>query len=54
MITPNNIDTFSYTFPVIKGIQSGREYFVAMIPLRLIPQLFIFNEINIPPKVRAV
>lgn len=53
MFTPENIDTFSYTFPVIKGIQSGREYFVTMVPLRLIPQLFLFNETSIPPAIRS-
>jgi len=48
-----NYDITSYTFPVIKGIQAGREYFVAMVPLRLIPSLFLFNDPSLPPEMRA-
>lgn len=48
-----NLDIFSYTFPVIKGIQSGREYYVTMVPLRLIPNLFLFDEIEVPPELRS-
>jgi len=46
-------DIFSYKFPVIKGIQSGREYYITMVPMRLIPNLFLFNEDEIPPELRA-
>lgn len=49
----SSLDTFNYSFPVIKGIQSGREYYVAMVPLRLIPSLFLFNDARLPPKMRA-
>lgn len=49
----SSLDTFNYSFPVIKGIQSGREYYVAMVPLRLIPSLFLFNDSRLPPKMRA-
>ena len=48
-----SLDTFNYSFPVIKGIQSGREYFVAMVPLRLISSLFLFNDSRLPPEMRA-
>jgi len=46
-------DIFSYSFPVIKGIQSGREYFVTMVPLKMVPSLFTFNEPDLPPEMRA-
>ena len=36
--------TFTYNFPSIRGVQAGKEYFVAMCPLRIIPKIFIFDE----------
>jgi DNA sulfur modification protein DndB len=48
-----NFDVFSYTFPVIRGVQSGREYYVAMIPLKIVPSLFMFNDERLPPEMRA-
>ena len=47
------IDSFSYIFAALRGIQAGNEYFVAMCPLRLIPKLFLFDEGEIPPELRA-
>jgi len=44
---------FSYNFPAIRGIQSGKEYYVAMCPLRIIPKIFLFDEEEIPPEHRA-
>lgn len=45
--------TFGYTFPAIRGIQAGREYYVSMCPLRLIPKIFLFNEEELVPELRA-
>ena len=45
--------TFEYRFPAIKGIQAEREYYVSMCPLRLIPKLFLFNEEELVPEIRA-
>ncbi|WP_269857989.1 DNA sulfur modification protein DndB [Streptomyces sp. RPT161] len=44
---------FEYVFPAIRGVQAGREYFVSMCPLRLIPRIFLFDEDEIAPEVRA-
>ena len=44
---------FGYSFPAIRGIQAHREYFVSMRPLRLLPKIFLFNEEEIAPEVRA-
>lgn len=49
----NATDIISYSFPVIRGIQSGKEYYVTMIPLQLIPKIFLFNEKDIPPEMRS-
>ena len=39
-------------FPVIRGIQAGREYFVAMWKLRMLKQISIFDEHDLPPELR--
>jgi DNA sulfur modification protein DndB len=44
---------FSYKFPSIRGIQATREYYVSMCPLRLIPKIFLFDEEELSPEVRA-
>lgn len=46
-------DPFEYVFPCIRGIQAKRDYFVSMCPLRLIPKLFLFNEEELVPELRA-
>ncbi len=43
----------TYGFDAIRGIQAGREFYVAMCPLKIIPKLFIFNEFDLPPKLKA-
>ncbi len=50
----NEIEPFNYLFAAIRGIQAGREYYIAMCPLRIIPKIFFFNEEEeIPPELRA-
>lgn len=44
---------FEYVFPAIRGMQAGREYYVTMCPLRLIPRLFVFDEEELMPELRA-
>ncbi|GGW95485.1 DNA sulfur modification protein DndB [Streptomyces chryseus] len=44
---------FEYVFPAIRGVQAGRQFFVSMCPLRLIPKIFLFDEDEIAPEVRA-
>ena len=44
---------FEYVFPAIRGIQAGREYFVSMCPLPLIPKIFLFDEEELVPELRA-
>lgn len=45
--------SFEYVFPSIKGTQASRDYFVSMCPLHLIPKIFIFNEEELLPELRA-
>ena len=44
---------FEYQFPAIRGIQAGREYYVSMCPMRLLPKIFLFDEEELVPELRA-
>lgn len=44
---------FEYIFPSIRGVQAGREYYISMCPLRLIPRIFLFDEEELKPELRA-
>lgn len=44
---------FDYVFPAIRGIQARREFYVSMCPLRLIPRIFLFDDDELSPEVRA-
>lgn len=44
---------FEYAFPAIRGVQARRQFYVSMCPLRLIPKLFLFNEGEMVPELRA-
>jgi DNA sulfur modification protein DndB len=46
-------ESFSYVFSALRGVQAGRQYFLAMCPLKLIPKIFLFDEGEIPPELRA-
>lgn len=43
----------SYTFSAIRGIQAGREYYVIMAPLKLVPKIFEFDSDQLPADLRA-
>jgi len=47
------VSNFGYNFPAIRGLQAGREYFVSMCPLRVIPKIFLFDEQELKPELRA-
>lgn len=44
---------YSYNFPALQGIQAGREYYVAMCPIKLLPKIFLYDESPVPPELRA-
>ena len=44
---------FTYNFPAVKGIQAGREYFISMVPLKLLTRLFPAEEEIVLPEYRA-
>ena len=47
------MDGFNHTFPALRGAQAGAEFYVAMCPMRLLPKLFVFDDEEVPPELRA-
>ena len=44
---------FAYRFPAVKGIQAGREYYISMVPLKLLGKLFPSDDEIVAPEFRA-
>jgi DNA sulfur modification protein DndB len=44
---------YCYSFPAVRGQQAGRPFYIATCPLRIIPKIFIFDEEEVPPELRA-
>lgn len=44
---------FNYTFSAVKGVQAGRDYYIAMIPLRILSKLFNNEDEYLLPEFRA-
>ena len=44
---------FVYKFPVVKGKQAGKEYYIAMVPLKMLAKLFPNDEEYVMPEFRA-
>lgn len=44
---------FSYRFPAVRGLQAGREYYISMVPLKLLTKLFPPEDEIMLPEHRA-
>lgn len=44
---------FSYQFPAIKGIQAKDNYYICMVPMKLLPKIFDNTSEYVPPVYRA-
>lgn len=44
--------SFCYQFPAVRGLQAGREYYIAMVPMKLLSRLFPIEE-DVLPEYRA-
>ena len=44
---------FSLNFSAVKGVQAGREYYIAMIPLGILSKLFVKEDDYLMPEFRA-
>lgn len=42
-----------YSFSAIKGRQAGREFYISMCPLKIVPRLFLFQGEELPPELRS-
>ena len=47
------LNEYSHTFPAVRGVQAGRPCYIAMCPMRIIPKIFVFDEEEVPPELRA-
>lgn len=45
--------SYTYSFPAVRGIQAGREYFIAQCPVRMLPKIFSFTDSDLPVEMRA-
>ncbi|TFZ03510.1 DNA sulfur modification protein DndB [Ramlibacter rhizophilus] len=46
-------NSYFHSFPAVRGVQARREFYIAMCPLRLVPKIFVFDEEEVPPEMRA-
>ena len=44
---------YCYRFPVVRGIQAGKTYFIAMVPLKMLGKLFPRDDEYVLPEYRA-
>ncbi|SFG68609.1 DNA sulfur modification protein DndB [Neptunomonas qingdaonensis] len=44
---------YCYSFPAVRGMQAGHCFYIATCPLRIIPRIFIYDEEEVPPELRA-
>jgi len=43
----------NYSFPAVKGLQSRSEYYIAMVPIKLLGKLFVDEQEHVDPEFRA-
>ena len=43
----------SYSFEAIRGVQARTAYYTIMVPLRIVPHLFVFDDESVPADLRA-
>jgi DNA sulfur modification protein DndB len=42
-----------FVLPAVRGVQARREYFISMVPMRLVPELFTIEGEKLGPEMRA-
>lgn len=47
------LDDNVLTFAAIQGVQAGRHYYSVMCPLKVVARIFVFDEEEVPPELRA-
>jgi len=46
-------DGYCFSFPAVSGVQAGKPFYIATCPLGTIPKIFVFDEDEVPPELRA-
>lgn len=46
-------ESYCFSFPAVCGIQAGKPFYIATCPLNTIPKIFVFDEDEVPPELRA-
>lgn len=49
----NSQDGYCFSFPAVSGKQAGKPFYLATCPLSTIPKIFVFDEEEVPPELRA-
>lgn len=44
---------YCYKFPVVRGVQAGKEYYIGMVPLKMLGRLFPYEDEVVLPEYRA-
>lgn len=44
---------YEYVFPAIRGVQAGSTFFVTMCPLKIVAKMFLYDEEELRPELRA-
>ncbi len=44
---------FTYSFPAVKGIQANSDYYICMVPLKLLKKMFVLENNEVLPEYRA-
>jgi len=52
-VTKTMSEGFNYSFPAVRGIQAGKEFYITQIPFPILVKLFVFDEEQVPPELRA-
>ena len=47
------MEGYNHTFPALRGKQAGADFYIAMCPMRLLPKMFVFDDEEVPPELRA-
>lgn len=47
------MNDYSQSFPALRGVQAGSEFYIAVCPIGLVPRIFLFDDEQVPPELRA-
>ena len=47
------MEGYHHSFPALRGTQAGSEFYIAMCPMKLLTKIFVFDDEEVPPELRA-